>query len=166
MDNNQLHKQLESVYNKLLCDQLSDATKSLFSVLKQLRPELYEVNDDSFSYIPEFFSLKEFEVSSTAEKYHLKNTIPNDVVKSNLLNLCRVILDPARRLLSSPIFVSSGYRSQTLNKLVGGVPNSRHLSGMAADVSCCDNDRLYNILNSLPHSELIYHSPHYIHVAL
>jgi uncharacterized protein YcbK (DUF882 family) len=34
--------------------------------------------------------------------------------------------------------VDSGYRCPQLNKLVGGVENSQHLLGMAADIICPD----------------------------
>lgn len=165
MTNNELHKRLQAIYNNLLSDQLSLGTRNLYALMTEIRPELYSLEEND-SYSPEFFSLHEFEVSATADKHRLKNNIPNDVVRTNLISLIKLVLDPARRALGTPIFVSSGYRSQTLNKLVGGVPNSKHLCGLAADVSCCNNDKLFDFLNNLPHSELIYHSPHYIHVAL
>ena len=33
-----------------------------------------------------------------------------------------------------PLFVNSGYRTPVVNKLVGGVPTSDHLLGLAADI--------------------------------
>lgn len=110
------------------------------------------------------FSLEEFLVSPTA----IKNNItlhPNEYVTSNLYDLCRTVLQPARDRLKSPIYISSGYRNEALNRIVGGVSNSFHLLGRAADISCRDNDVLYEILLKLPHSELIKYN-HFIHVAL
>ena len=42
--------------------------------------------------------------------------------------------DGSRRdLIGTPIAITSGYRSKEINKLVGGVPNSQHCLGEAAD---------------------------------
>jgi uncharacterized protein YcbK (DUF882 family) len=38
-------------------------------------------------------------------------------------------------LLGKPIIINSGFRCEEVNKAVGGVHNSRHLSGCAADIS-------------------------------
>ena len=35
-----------------------------------------------------------------------------------------------------PIIINSGYRSEAVNKAVGGAPNSNHLTGCAADIRC------------------------------
>ncbi|WP_230961891.1 D-Ala-D-Ala carboxypeptidase family metallohydrolase [Burkholderia anthina] len=37
---------------------------------------------------------------------------------------------------SKPIRITSGYRNQVVNRAVGGVPNSDHLTGRAADFQC------------------------------
>ena len=60
----------------------------------------------------EHFVLSEFLTSPTAEKHGIPN-IP-------LINL--------------PIQITSGYRCEMLNRLVGGVPNSQHVEGLAADI--------------------------------
>ncbi|WGL30923.1 peptidase [Dipodfec virus UOA04_Rod_535] len=121
---------------------------------------------DYINYKFKHFTVAEFEISATAQRLGIKNRIPNDSVANNISRLVAEVLDPAREALGSPIYVSSGYRCSAVNKAVGGAVNSRHLRGFAADVSCSDNDRLYDILLELPHSELIYHKPHYIHVSL
>jgi len=35
---------------------------------------------------------------------------------------------------NDPIIINSGYRSEAVNKAVGGVPSSNHLTGCAADI--------------------------------
>ena len=37
--------------------------------------------------------------------------------------------------------VNSGYRCEELNRLVGGVPNSQHMLGQAADIRCASVTR-------------------------
>lgn len=44
-------------------------------------------------------------------------------------------LQKVRDTLAEAININSGYRSETHNKIVGGVKNSQHLLGKAADVS-------------------------------
>lgn len=44
-------------------------------------------------------------------------------------------LEGLRRLAGGPVVVTSGYRCPAHNKVVGGVENSYHTQGMAADVS-------------------------------
>ena len=38
--------------------------------------------------------------------------------------------------LSFPIIINSGFRSPEVNKAVGGVPTSNHLTGCAVDIRC------------------------------
>ena len=44
------------------------------------------------------------------------------------------VLDPLRIAINSPIIVTSGYRSPSLNKALGGSSTSQHLRGQAADI--------------------------------
>ena len=41
-----------------------------------------------------------------------------------------------------PIIINSGYRSEAVNKAVGGVPSSNHLSGCAADIKVAGIEQL------------------------
>jgi hypothetical protein len=54
-----------------------------------------------------------------------------DVV--NLTYGCHQLLEPAR-LIVGPIIINSGYRNEAVNRQVGGVKNSQHLFGLAADI--------------------------------
>jgi Peptidase M15 len=78
------------------------------------------------------FSLWELLVSDAADRLGLDNT-PNDQEIANLRTLCQTILQPARDVLG-PIKINSGFRSEVVNRAVGGVSNSDHRLGFAADV--------------------------------
>ena len=41
-----------------------------------------------------------------------------------------------------PIIINSGYRSETVNKAIGGAKGSNHLTGCAADIRVCGLEQL------------------------
>lgn len=47
-------------------------------------------------------------------------------------------LDKLREIFDSPLHVNSGFRCPKHNKEIGGVPDSMHLLGRAADISTAD----------------------------
>ena len=53
---------------------------------------------------------------------------------ANMAYGCRQLLEPARKAIGCPIIVNSGFRNPRVNALVGGVRNSQHLRGQAADI--------------------------------
>lgn len=83
------------------------------------------------------FKLKEFYVSDTAKKNKIDNIPPKEII-DNISELVDNLLDPLRdawfKKYKSGIKVNSGYRCKELNKAVGGVENSAHLTGYAADL--------------------------------
>lgn len=83
------------------------------------------------------FTLRELTRSATAQRLAIDNT-PSDTVIVNLLCLARNVLQPLRDHLRQPIVINSGYRCSALNNAVGGVANSQHLTGEAADIRCPD----------------------------
>ena len=91
-----------------------------------------------------YFSLAEFVNSATAKRLSIDNMPTFEVVDN--LNHLAVYLDGIREKLGIPILVSSGYRCPLLNKAVGGVSNSQHLKGLAADLICADMSKLESIL--------------------
>lgn len=66
--------------------------------------------------------------------------------KENVVALVSNVLDPAREQFGGPVLVNSGYRCPKHNSEVGGVANSQHLRGEAADITCVDNKRLKQII--------------------
>ena len=89
--------------------------------------------------LTEHFTLYEFEKSPTAKAHGITNSAP-PLVATNLMALCVNVLEPLRRAFNMPIVIGSGYRCPKLNKLVGGVSNSQHMTGEAADIHIPDND--------------------------
>ena len=84
--------------------------------------------------LTEHFTLEELTFSETAQKHKIDNT-PNSKQYRNLLNLA-VFLEKVRAYVSSPLVISSGFRSEEVNALVGGRKKSDHLDGRAADTKC------------------------------
>lgn len=81
-----------------------------------------------------YFSIKELTKSETATKKGIDNT-PNAAQVKNLEALIDNLLDPIREQWGAAIYVTSGFRSYSLNKAVGGVAHSHHLGGYAADLT-------------------------------
>lgn len=91
-----------------------------------------------------YFKLSEFINSATANRLGIDN-IPSFEVVDNLNRLADY-LDSIRAKFGKPILISSGYRCPMLNKAVGGVVNSQHLKGLAADLVCSDMEKLLSII--------------------
>lgn len=100
----------------------------------------------------DFFTLEEFTRSSTAKRLKIDNT-PSDEVVRNIQYGVQMVLDPLRRILQTPITITSGYRCSALNKAVGGVANSWHTKGNAADLGIKDEEEakaIFQVLKTLP----------------
>lgn len=96
------------------------------------------------------FNLSEFFRSSTAAKNGIKNEPSPDekaTIVRNINLLVDNVLDPIRDKLCTPVIITSGYRCPRVNKLVGGVNNSQHMSGCAADfhVKGFTRSMMYNV---------------------
>jgi uncharacterized protein YcbK (DUF882 family) len=67
------------------------------------------------------------------EFLHGDDPLPPAWVVNNLTRLAHR-LQGIRDLLGLPVLINSGYRTAEHNRAVGGVKNSFHLKGMAADI--------------------------------
>lgn len=79
-----------------------------------------------------YFQLEEFLDSSVARQKSISNLPSWDIIEH--LRELGFFLDDLREAWGSGINVSSGYRNEALNKAVGGVQNSVHQIGYAADI--------------------------------
>ena len=119
-----------------------------------------------------YFTLRELTKSDTAKRRGITN-IPNKEEENNLIALVENILDPLREAYGKPIIVTSGYRCEELNRLVGGSKNSQHRAGMAVDIRTIpdtveENKELYDLVISLnlPFDQLINeHNFDWVHVS-
>lgn len=121
------------------------------------------------------FTLSEFFNSSTAVKNGIENEPSLDekaTIVRNINLLVDNVLDPVRDMVNAPIIITSGYRCPQVNRLVGGVDNSQHMSGCAADfhVMGFTPSMMYEvflyIFNTLEYDQLIYYrNKNIIHVS-
>lgn len=101
----------------------------------------------------EHFTYEEMTNSPTAKRLGLSNA-PNAEALDNLKHLCESVLEPLRMKYGRPIIVTSGFRSEAVNRAVGGVKSSDHIVGAAADIRTVsdgreDNEKLFKIAKKM-----------------
>lgn len=111
------------------------------------------------------FSFKELIVTQTG----MDNTPSCDSHLANLASLWNT-LNYVRQEFGFPIIVNSAYRTEQVNKQVGGAKRSLHMQGRAADIRPKDPTKLDDLWKQLEkekscYSELIKY-PTFIHIAL
>ena len=93
--------------------------------------------------LSEHFSLRELCKTNTGI-----NNVPNEEQVNNLRRLCQWLEELRRRWNNlygdgdDPIVINSGYRSEAVNKAVGGVKGSNHLTGCAVDIHVLGMEQL------------------------
>ena len=90
-----------------------------------------EVTSNSKMQLSQHFLLGEFTESEYKDVYN----VPSHVAIENMKRICGW-LEVLRDRYGSPIIINSGYRSPQLNKKVGGVATSNHVTGCAVDIRC------------------------------
>ena len=122
-------------------------------------------------------TLKEVIKSNTATRLGIDNT-PTPEHLENLKVLAEELFQPLRDIIKYPIYISSGYRSKTLNQAINGSQNSQHSKGQALDIdmdiSGTDNvtnwDIFCTIKEELDFDQLIHEAgklgePNWVHVS-
>jgi hypothetical protein len=106
------------------------------------------------------FTIEELFASETAKAKGIDNK-PNVQQIICLVYLAAYVLEPLREAMKEPIKISSGFRCERLNRAVGGVSNSQHMNGQAADLNI-GGDRAKGrkwfeyIRKNLPFDQLIW----------
>ena len=103
------------------------------------------------------FDLVELTQSQSAARLGIDNT-PTEAIIENLRALAKNVLQPLRDLARTPIVISSGYRSEELNRAIGGAGKSEHMTGCAADLTIPGRSNLETaelIKNKLQFNQLI-----------
>ena len=59
------------------------------------------------------------------------------------------MLDATRKIYGKPMRITSGFRTKTHNKKVGGVESSSHLKGLAADIACSESKNRFDMIKAL-----------------
>ena len=93
---------------------------------------------------------------SLGEFINLSKYSDNKPTMQHVVNMaygCHFLLEPAREVVG-PIIINSGFRSPRVNAMVGGVKNSQHLLGQAADIRHKDPRQFQILVDFLKSHEL------------
>ena len=118
------------------------------------------INDIQLS---QHFTLSEF---CNLDKY--PDNIPTIQLTANMIYGCRQLLEPAREAIGCPIIINSGFRNADVNRRVGGVANSQHLIGQAADIRPKDPQqfqRLVSFLKACEYTDQLLTGPGWLHIS-
>lgn len=113
--------------------------------------------------LSEHFMLSEF---CNWQKY--PQNIPTIQQIANMAYGCRQLLEPAREAIGCPIIVNSGFRNEAVNRRVGGVRNSQHLQGCAADIRPRDPQqfqRLVSFLKACEYTDQLLTGNGWLHIS-
>lgn len=126
------------------------------------------------SKISENITLRESIESFTAKRKGIEN-IPSEYELTNMVGVAVNVFEPLRKWVNGAIKVNSFYRSEELNKAIGGSSRSQHCQGRAIDIDDVyghkTNAEMFNyIKNNLDFDQLIWEfgtdeNPDWVHVS-
>jgi len=124
--------------------------------------------------ISKHISEKEATKSITALRLGIANT-PNGTTLANMKILAEKIFEPLRKFVGGPIKINSMFRSEALNKQIGGSSRSQHCQGNAMDIDDIygykTNKEMFDFIKeNLDFDQLIYEfgneeNPDWVHVS-
>jgi hypothetical protein len=100
-------------------------------------------------------TMEEFCYSPTAIKKGINNSM-GLIAINKAMQLCENVFEPLRKHLNAPIKISSGFRRDQLNKLIGGASGSQHTKGEAFDLELTDRKIFDWIIKNLEFDQAIY----------
>lgn len=116
---------------------------------------MQEVSINEKMKLSEHFTLGEL----TKTRYITADgNIPSHKAIENLKNICENWLEDLRYSQNTlygdkngdiPIIISSGYRSEEVNRLCGGAKGSNHLTGCAVDIKCYGPEQMIRMAGIL-----------------
>lgn len=101
-----------------------------------------------------YFTVADLIKSHTARLRQIDNQ-PNDKVGKELeMTACKLnVIGLYAHMMGATIQVTSGYRCEELNKIVGGVKTSLHMQGRAVDIVVSDAKIKHELYESLASQE-------------
>jgi hypothetical protein len=124
--------------------------------------------------ISKHISYKEATRSATALRLGIEN-IPNEYELQNMEIIAKKVFEPLREAVDAPIKINSFFRSEKLNKAIGGSGKSQHCQGRAIDIddvygSVSNAYMFYYIKDNLDFDQLIWEfgsdaNPDWVHVS-
>ena len=97
----------------------------------------------------------------------LPNT-PDNATMSNMVHVAVNLFEPLRAHFGVPININSFFRSKEVNRKIGGVSSSQHVTGCAMDLQCktVSVQEMFDfVLHNLPFDQII-HEGTWLHVSL
>lgn len=122
------------------------------------------------------FSIEELTYTNPdlEKRFGLKNT-PNEEQLERLKDLAENVLQPIREHFKIPIRVTSGFRSEKYNDIIGGENGSQHTKGMAVDIDVNERNReiFFWVIENLNFDQIIWEhgteppngNPDWIHIS-
>jgi len=124
--------------------------------------------------ISNHISFKEAVKSNTALRLGIKNE-PNDYQITNMVGVAVNVFEPLREYVGGPIKINSMFRSEALNRAIGGSERSQHCEGRAIDLDDTfghkTNAEMFNFIReNLNFDQLIWEfgddkNPDWVHVS-
>lgn len=101
-----------------------------------------------------YFTVADLIKSHTARLRQIDNQPSDEVRKELEMTACKLnVIGLYAHMMGATIQVTSGYRCEELNKIVGGVKTSLHIQGRAVDFVVSDNKIKHDLYESLTQQE-------------
>jgi hypothetical protein len=126
------------------------------------------------SKISEHITKKEAIFSATALRKGIENE-PGEYELQNMELIAEKVFEPLRKAVNGPIKINSFFRSEELNKAIGGSSKSQHCQGRAMDLDdtygyMSNKDMYHYIKENLDFDQMIWEfgtkdNPSWVHVS-